>query len=423
MRITVDEQYAVEISDSRARPTLVVTLDRERGASRRVGVPAGASTGSREAVERRDGDPARDAGQGVRGAVASVNGALLDALAGRSFDSLADVDAHLIALDGTEDRSRLGANAIVGCRWSSLARSRPWPGSRCGEASPSCWAAPACPSRTSTSSTAGCTPAMGWASRCSCSPRSALRAWRRRCGQGPRPTPRYETCSEAGDRRRDRGDAGGFAPELTRPEDVLEQLAAAITLAGYLPGRHGVAIAMDPASSELEREGSSHVAGESLSTEDMIGRYEEIVERFPVWQLEGGLAEPGWDGWKRLTARIGDRVELVGDDISCTSPSIMSDTIARKVANASLITVNQTGTVTETLRAMRVCQEAGYAQFVSHRSGETADAFIADLAVGTDCGHMKRGAPDRDERIAAYNRLIEIEDAETLPYGLREPRA
>jgi enolase len=214
------------------------------------------------------------------------------------------------------------------------------------------------------------------------------------------------------------GDEGGFAPEIASPEDVLVLLVDSINDAGYEPGRKGVALAMDPASSEFYRDGKYHVAGEALSSDEMIERYAQMVERFPVWLLEDGLAESDWDGWERLTARLGERTELVGDDILCTNPAIIAEAITRKVGNAALIKVNQIGTVTEALEAMRLCREAGWGQFVSHRSGETEDSFIADLAVGTGCGHMKTGAPARGERVAKYNRLIEIEDVEHLPYGL-----
>jgi len=179
-----------------------------------------------------------------------------------------------------------------------------------------------------------------------------------------------------------------------------------------------VGIALDPAASEFYRDGAYHVAGQALSSDDMITRYGEIVERFPVWSLEDGLAEGDWDGWARLTQRLGERLQLVGDDILVTNPAIITEAIERDVANAALIKVNQVGTVTETLEAMRRCREAGWAQMVSHRSGETEDTFIADLAVGSGCGQLKTGAPARGERVAKYNRLIEIEAAEALPYGV-----
>ena len=199
---------------------------------------------------------------------------------------------------------------------------------------------------------------------------------------------------------------------------MLATLVDAIDEAGYRAGRDGVAIALDPAASEFYRDGAYRVAGERLSTDDMIARYTAIFDRFPVWSLEDGLAESDWEGWQRLTAAVGHRVQIVGDDLLVTNPAIIADGIDRNAANAALIKVNQIGTVTETLEAMRLCREAGWAAMVSHRSGETEDTFIADLAVGTGCGQIKTGAPARGERVAKYNRLIEIEAGNRqLPYG------
>ena len=195
-------------------------------------------------------------------------------------------------------------------------------------------------------------------------------------------------------------------------------LVEAINGAGYRADRDGVALAMDPASSEFFADGAYRVAGETLSSDDMVDWYAEMVDRYPVWLIEDGLAESDWDGWQRLTAKLGERVRLVGDDILCTNPAIISEAIERGVGNAALIKVNQIGTVTETLEAITICRRAGWAQFVSHRSGETEDTFIADLAVGTGCGLIKAGAPARGERVAKYNRLIEIECCEGLSYGI-----
>ncbi len=214
------------------------------------------------------------------------------------------------------------------------------------------------------------------------------------------------------------GDEGGFAPEINRPEDVLALLVEAIETAGYAPGRQGVALALDPAASEFFRDGRYHVAGEALSSAEMITRYEEIAASYPVVSLEDGLAEGDWDGWRDLTVRLGDKIQLVGDDLLVTNPAIITEAITRGAANAALIKLNQIGTVSETLEAMRLCRAAHWAQMVSHRSGETEDTFIADLAVGTGCGQIKTGAPARGERVAKYNRLIEIETGGALPYGL-----
>jgi enolase len=216
------------------------------------------------------------------------------------------------------------------------------------------------------------------------------------------------------------GDEGGFAPEVSEPEEVLRLLVQAITDAGYRPGPDGVSIALDPAASEFRQpDGYYHVAGARLSSSDLIERLADITADFPVHLIEDGLGEDDDDGWIALTARLGGSVELVGDDNFCTNPAIITAAIKRGIANASLIKLNQIGTVTETLEAMAICRDAGYRQFVSHRSGETEDSFIADLAVGTGCGHLKTGAPARGERVAKYNRLMEIEAATPeLRYGM-----
>jgi enolase len=216
------------------------------------------------------------------------------------------------------------------------------------------------------------------------------------------------------------GDEGGFAPDLAEPEEVLELIVAAITDAGYPLGVEGVGIALDPAASEFYSDGGYTVNGSRLSSAEMIDRYAAMLDRFPIWSIEDGLGEQDPSGWKALTAALGERVQLVGDDNFCTNPAIIAAAIAGGIGNAALIKVNQIGTVTETLEAMRICHEAGYGQMVSHRSGETPDTFIADLAVATGCGQLKTGAPARGERVAKYNRLIQIASQRPdLPYGLR----
>ena len=417
MGFTLTSASAVEILDSRSRPTLAVRVVLADGTQARAGVPSGASTGSREAVELRDGDPARYAGKGVLGAVGNVNGEIAEHLMGRGFADLAELDGSLIALDGTATKSRLGANAIVGVSmavaravaagggvplWRSLAPAGvtpvlPWP---CFNVLNGGVHAPNALDFQEFMITPLGAPSLAEAVRAGAEVYAALRA--RLAGRGL---------------ATGLGDEGGFAPEIDSPEDVLSTITAAIADAGYVTGRDGVGIALDPAASEFYHDGAYHVAGQALSSDDMITRYGEIVERFPVWSLEDGLAEGDWDGWARLTQRLGERLQLVGDDILVTNPAIITEAIERDVANAALIKVNQVGTVTETLEAMRRCREAGWAQMVSHRSGETEDTFIADLAVGSGCGQLKTGAPARGERVAKYNRLIEIEAAEALRYG------
>jgi enolase len=418
MGITVAGVKAVEILDSRGNPTLAVTVTLGDGTAARAGVPSGASTGSREAVELRDGDPSRFGGKGVLGAVGSVNGEIAESLIGRVFADLAELDQSLIDLDGTDNKARLGANAIVGV---SMAAAR----AMASAAGVPLWRA---------LNPAGVTtrlpvphfnvvnggahapnkldfqefmvaplgaPNMAEAVRAGAEVYVALRKLLSTKG--------FATGL---------GDEGGFAPEIDRPEEVLGLLVQAIEQAGYRAGRDGVAIALDPAASEFFKDGRYHVAGESLSSEDMIDRYERIVANFPVWSLEDGLAEGDWDGWVRLTERLGETLQIVGDDLLVTNPAIITEAIARRAGNSALIKVNQIGSVTETLAAIAVCRQAGWSQMVSHRSGETEDTFIADLVVGSGSGQIKTGAPARGERVAKYNRLIEIEKDEPMPYGL-----
>lgn len=410
---------AIEILDSRGRPTLEVTVTLGGGAVGVAGVPSGASTGTREAVELRDGDQSRFAGAGVLHAVANVNTEIADLIVGRTFSSLSDVDSAVIDLDGTATKSRLGANAIVGV---SMATAR----------------------------------AMATADG------TSLHSWLRPDGVTPRlPVPHFnvvnggahaanpldfqefmiapigaptfaeavragaETYQALRARLRDLGhnvglgDEGGFAPDIATPEDVLQLLVDAITAAGYTPGRDGIAIALDPAASEFHHDGTYHVEGDAISTDAMIDRYEDMIDRFPIWSIEDGLAEGDWDGWVTMTERLGDRIQIVGDDIFVTNPSIITDAIGRRVGNSALIKLNQIGSVSETLDAMAICRQADYTTMISHRSGETADAFIADLAVATGAGQLKSGAPARGERVAKYNRLVAIEhDNPALRYGL-----
>ncbi len=411
---------ALEILDSRARPTVQVTVTLADGTVAVAGVPSGASTGSREAVERRDRDAGRYGGLGVLGAVTAVGGEIATRLTNREWDDLAEIDAALIELDGTSDKSRLGANAIVGV---SMACARAF-------------------------ARAEGRPLWDWLTPAGVAPRLPVPHFNVINGgvHAPNPldfqefmiaplgAPSFPEAVRAGaevyaslrgllaarGHATGLGDEGGFAPQIAEPEEALGLLVTAISDAGYTPGAEGVAIALDPAASEFRGDdGSYRVAGQALSGADMIERYAQITDRFPVWLIEDGLAENDWDGWVALTQRLGERVTLVGDDIFVTNPAIIADATSRGVGNAALIKVNQIGTVTETLAAIATCRAGGYAQFVSHRSGETTDTFIADLAVSSGCGMLKTGAPARGERVAKYNRLLEIAAARpAMPYGL-----
>jgi len=413
---TVAGLSALEILDSRGNPTLQVDVTLGSGATGRAGVPSGASTGSREAVELRDGDPSRFGGKGVTKAMANVNGELRELLGGRAWDTLAQVDQAMIDADGTGNKARLGANATVGVSMA-VARALATGGDLFSYLTPA-GVAPRLPVPHFNVLNGGAhapnsldfqefmiapigAPSFPEAVRAGAAVYAKLRGLLQEQG--------FATGL---------GDEGGFAPDITRPEDVLALMVQAIEAAGYTPGTTGVAIALDPAASEFYSDGAYHVAGETLTSADMIERYAAIVADYPVWSIEDGLAEGDWDGWADLTQRLAGTTQIVGDDIFVTNPAIITEAIERKVGNSALIKLNQIGTVTETLEAMKLCREAGYTQMVSHRSGETPDSFIADLTVATGCGQLKSGAPARGERVAKYNRLLEIAAYTNLPFGL-----
>ena len=405
-----DSVEALEVLDSRGRPTIEVTVRLMGGPEGVAGVPAGASTGSLEAVEFRDGERGRYGGRGTRGAVGAVNGELRDLLVGRPWADLAELDEAMCELDGTDGKRRLGANSLVGV---SMASAR----AMAGADGVPLWAwlggdgiearLPV-PHFNVVNGGAHASNDLEFqefmlAPVGAGSLADAVRA-------GAEIYAELRRLLSARGHTTGLGDEGGFAPEIGTPEEVLEILVAAVAGAGYEPSRQGVAIALDPASSQFhEPDGRYRYApGVLVSTDELIDRYAELVAAYPIVLIEDGLAEDDWDGWVRLTDRLGERVRLVGDDIFVTNPTIIDRAIQGGVGNAALIKPNQIGTVSETLAAMDVCRAGGYGQFVSHRSGETCDSFIADLAVGRGCGLIKAGAPARGERVAKYNRLLRI---------------
>ena len=412
----ITDLAAMEILDSRGNPTLSVEVTLDSGATGQAGVPSGASTGSREAVELRDGDKARYGGKGVLKAVANANTEIKELATSKKWASLAEFDEAMIALDGTPNKGRLGANAIVGVSMATaraVARSgQLWDVLSPADVSPKlpvphfnvlnggAHAANPLDFQEFMIAPVG-SPSITEAIRAGAAVYAKLRGLLKDAG--------FSTGL---------GDEGGFAPDLAKPEEVLTLIVQAIEGAGFKPGKDGIAVALDPAASEFYKDGAYHVAGEKLTSADMTERYAAMVKEFHVWSIEDGLAEGDWDGWKVLTDAIGETTQLVGDDLFVTNPAIIKEGIEKGVANAALIKLNQVGSVTETLEAMRLCREAGYGAMVSHRSGETEDSFIADLAVATGCGQIKTGAPARGERVAKYNRLMEIEAATKLPYGL-----
>ena len=406
----IEHVHARLILDSRGNPTVEVELSLRSGAWGRAAVPSGASTGEFEATELRDGG-SNWLGKGVTKAVDNVNGEIATAVRGQDASSQAALDRLLITLDGTPNKSRLGANAVL---------------------------------------------AVSLAAAHAAAAEERLPLWRYLGGQTAHvlPVPMMNVLNggvhadnlidfqefmivpvgartfsdalrmgaEVFHHLKDTlhgqglstsvGDEGGFAPDLKSNEEALEALMAGIRAAGYVPGDQ-IAIALDPAVSELYRDDAYVLEheGRTLNAEELAAYWEELVGRYPIVSLEDGMAEEDWDGWKALTDRLGNRLQLVGDDVFVTNTERLQRGIDMGVANAILIKVNQIGTLTETLAAVRMAREAGYAVVMSHRSGETEDVTIADLAVATGCGQIKTGAPSRTDRVAKYNQLLRIEEA------------
>jgi enolase len=405
----IEHVQAREVLDSRGNPTVEVEIGLASGGRGRAMVPSGASTGRHEAVERRDGD-ARFGGKGVLGAVGAVNDEIADVVIGLEGLDQRLVDTTLINLDGTDDKGRLGANAILG---TSLALAK------------------------------------------AAADELDLPLYRYLGGAGAHVLPMpmmnvinggahaYNTidlqeymlvpvgaasfseglrwCTETyhvlNGLLRERGlatgigDEGGFAPDLGTNEDGIRFLVDAISAAGYSPGEQ-ISIALDAAATEFYTGGTYELAGEkrTLSAEELVAFFVDLVDRYPVVSIEDPMAEDDWDGWAAITKALGNRVQIVGDDVFVTNGARLERGIGARVANSILVKVNQVGTLTETLETMRTATRAGYAAVVSHRSGETEDTTIADLAVATNCGQIKAGAPARSDRVAKYNQLLRIED-------------
>ena len=406
----IEHVHARQILDSRGNPTVEAELSLRSGAYGRAAVPSGASTGEFEAAELRDGGDAWS-GKGVGQAVANVNGEIAEAVKGRDAFDQRGLDEALIALDGTPNKTRLGANAILAV---SLAAAH----AAAAESGQPLWrylggeAAHVLP-----------VPMMnvlnGGAhadNKVDFQEFMVVPSGASTFAEGLRMGAEVfhalkRTLSERG-LSTAVGDEGGFAPDLDSNEAALEALLADIHAAGYEPDRD-VAIAMDPATSELYADGVYVLEheGRTLSAAELTDYWADIADRYPVLSIEDGMAEEDWDGWKALTERLGDRIQLVGDDVFVTNTERLRRGIDMGVANSILIKVNQIGTLTETLDAIAMARDAGYTAVMSHRSGETEDVTIADLAVATGCGQIKTGAPSRSDRVAKYNQLIRIEEA------------
>ena len=401
---------ALEILDSRGNPTIQVTAVLDSEAIGVAKIPSGASTGKREAVELRDGDKKRYNGKGVLKAIANVREIIAPALRGQDFAEQGVLDKVLIGLDGTPNKAKLGANAILGVSLafaSARAKKKGLPlyqhlekrekyvlplpqmnvlnGGKHADNNVDFQEFMVAPIGA---------PSFADAVRAGAETFQALKALLHKTG--------YSTSV---------GDEGGFAPKLRSNEEAMELLLQAIQTAGYKPGTE-IAIHLDPAASEFYENGAyvfHKSSGERKSSEEMIALWADWIKKYPILSLEDGLAEDDWDGWQKLTAQLGNKVQLVGDDIFVTNTGIFSEGIAKKIANSILIKLNQIGTLTETIACIDLAKKHDYTCVVSHRSGETDDTTIADLTVATGVGQIKTGSVCRGERVAKYNRLIEIE--------------
>lgn len=400
---------ATEIMDSRGNPTVSVAVKLSSGVVGSAAVPSGASTGSKEAIELRDKDPKRYDGKGVLKAIANVNKTLRDALVGHNSLSQAGIDKVMLDLDGTENKSKLGANAILGVSLAlsyAMAEEAGLPLYRfLGGDGP--FTIPV-PMMNVINGGAHANnnleiqeflilpvgaPSFSEALRYGAEVFHTLKKILNQKG--------FPTAV---------GDEGGFAPNLANNEAALDLIMTAIQQAGYTPGKD-IYLGLDVASTEFYRDGLYHLSStqESLSSKEMIAHLQKLVATYPIISIEDGLAENDWDGWQQLTAVLGNKVQLVGDDIFVTNPTIFAEGIRRGVANAILIKLNQIGTLTETLTTIKAAKAAKYGVIISHRSGETEDTTIADLAVATSAGQIKTGSLSRSDRVAKYNRLLKIE--------------
>ncbi|MGW4398114.1 phosphopyruvate hydratase [Amycolatopsis nivea] len=399
-----------EVLDSRGNPTVEVDVVLADGSAGRAAVPSGASTGTREAVELRDGDAKRFHGKGVRKAVDAVNGEIADAVVGMEAEAQADVDRALIALDGTENKARLGANATLGvslavAKAAAAANTLPlyrYVGGVYAHLLPM-------PMMNIINGGAHADNPIDFQEFMIGPVGAETFADAVRMGSEVFHTLR-KSLHDAG-HNTNVGDEGGFAPQLGSADEALEFVVRAIEQTGYEPGKD-IALLLDPAASEFYRDGVYDYTGEGRkrSIEEHVAYLTDLTERFPIVSIEDGLAQDDYTGWKQLTDGIGDRVQLVGDDLFCTNVEILRDGIKRGIANSILIKVNQIGTLTETLSAVDTAHKAGYSAVMSHRSGETEDTTIADLAVATGCGQIKTGSLSRSDRTAKYNQLIRIEE-------------
>jgi enolase len=418
---TIIDIHAREILDSRGNPTVEVDVILEDGTMGRAAVPSGASTGAHEAVEKRDGDKSRYMGKGVLEAVAAVNGEIAEAIVGFDSTEQVSIDMAMIELDGTPNKARLGANAILGVSMAVAKAAADFSGQ------------PLFRYVGGTSARTLPVPMMNIINggehadnpidiqEFMVMPVSAANI-REAVRMGSEIFHTLKKELSAAGHNTGIGDEGGFAPNLASTRVALDFIMTSIKKAGYEPGKD-VYLALDCAATEYYKDGNYEMVGEgiSLTSEENAAYLAKLAEDYPIISIEDGMSEDDWDGWKTLTDMIGDKIQLVGDDLFVTNPARLADGIAKGSANSMLVKVNQIGTLTETLQAVDMAHRAQFTNVMSHRSGETEDATIADLAVATNCGQIKTGSLSRSDRLAKYNQLIRIEEllGETAIYAGR----
>lgn len=418
---TIIDIHAREILDSRGNPTVEVDVILEDGTMGRAAVPSGASTGAYEANERRDGDKSRYMGKGVLEACAAVNGEIAEALVGIDATEQVEIDEIMIELDGTENKSRLGANAILGVSMAAAKAAADY----CTQ--------PLYRYIGGTTARVLPVPMMNIINGGEHADNPidiqefmimpvAAENIREAVRMGAEVFHTLKKELSAAGLSTGIGDEGGFAPNISSSRDALDFILKSIEKAGYKPGED-MYLALDCAATEYYKDGKYVLSGEgkTLSSEENADYLAALVNDYPIISIEDGMAEDDWDGWKALTEVLGNKVQLVGDDLFVTNPTRLFDGIKRGCANSMLVKVNQIGTLTETLKAVDIAHRAGYTNVMSHRSGETEDATIADLAVATNCGQIKTGSLARSDRLAKYNQLIRIEEmlGETAQYAGR----
>ncbi len=418
---TIIDIHAREILDSRGNPTVEVDVTLEDGTIGRAAVPSGASTGAYEAVEKRDGDKSRYMGKGVLEAVAAVNGEISDEIVGLDATEQVGIDMAMIELDGTDNKARLGANAILGVSLAVAKAAADYTGQ------------PLFRYVGGTSARLLPVPMMNIINGGEHADNPvdiqefmimpvAAENIRDAVRMGSEVFHTLKKELSAAGMSTGLGDEGGFAPELGSTREALDFILKSIEKAGYQPGED-MMLALDCAATEYYRDGKYEMKGEgkSLTSDENVAYLQALVTDYPIISIEDGMSEDDWDGWAMLTEVLGEKVQLVGDDLFVTNPARLADGIARGCANSMLVKVNQIGTLTETLKAVDMAHRARYTNVMSHRSGETEDATIADLAVATNCGQIKTGSLARSDRLAKYNQLIRIEEmlAETAEYAGR----